>query len=246
MRRIVFALACALSVGTIQSASAADIPAPIYKAPPATVVVRNWTGCYIGGNGGYGWGHKDFISVAGVDLGSHTADGWVVGGQVGCDYQTGPWVFGVRGMFDWADMTGSHIGPTGTAVFNTRVRSFETAVGRAGYTISPNTLVYALGGFAWVQDRHWITTVTPGDEIGNANVTRTGYTVGAGLEHMFAPSWSAFIEYDYIHCGCVIPITPVPGGSLPLPPVLGGSTEVDIKQNVSLILVGVNYRFAIQ
>jgi outer membrane immunogenic protein len=242
MRRIVLALASALSVSTIQSASAADIPAPIYKAAPAAVVVRNWTGCYIGINGGYGWGHKDFISDAG-DLGSHTAEGGVAGGQVGCDYQTGPWVFGIRGMFDWADMTGSHIDPAGTAVLSTRVRSFETAVGRVGYAFLPNTLVYAAGGFAWVQDKHWITGIA-GDEIGSANVTRTGYTVGGGLEHMFAPGWSAFIEYDYIHCGCVVPFTP-PGGGSQLP-IIGGSTEIDVKQNVSLILVGVNYRFAIR
>lgn len=78
MRRIVLALASALSVGVLQSASAADIPAPVYKAPPAAVVVRNWTGCYIGGNGGYGWAPKDFSDVAsGASLGSHTAEGGV-------------------------------------------------------------------------------------------------------------------------------------------------------------------------
>jgi outer membrane immunogenic protein len=158
MRRIVLALASALSVGVLQSASAADIPAPVYKAPPAAVVVRNWTGCYIGGNGGYGWAPKDFSDVAsGASLGSHTAEGGVAGGQVGCDYQTGPWVFGIRGMFDWADMTGSHTDLASATIYNTRVKSFETAVGRVGYTLMPNTLVYALGGFAWVQDRHTLT-----------------------------------------------------------------------------------------
>jgi outer membrane immunogenic protein len=241
MRRIVLALASALSVGTIQSASAADIPAPIYKAPPAAVVVRNWTGCYIGGNGGYGWGHKDFIDVQGVlgDLGSHTAEGGVAGGQVGCDYQTGPWVFGIRGMFDWADMTGSHTDLASATIYNTRVKSFETAVGRVGYTLLPNTLAYALGGFAWVQDRHTLTTLA-GVETASANVSRTGYTVGGGLEHMFAPNWSAFIEYDYIYCGCVIPFTPE-NPQIPPP-----TTQIDIKQNVSLVLVGVNYHFSIR
>src|SRR5664279_4035382 len=135
MRRIVLALASALSVGTIQSASATDIPAPIYKAPPAAVVVRNWTSCYIGINGGYGWAPKDFSDVpTGASLGSHTAEGGVAGGQVGCDYQTGPWVFGIRGMFDWADMTGSHTNLATATIYNTRVKSFETAVGRVGYT----------------------------------------------------------------------------------------------------------------
>jgi outer membrane immunogenic protein len=240
MRRIVLALASALSVGVLQSASAADIPAPVYKAPPAAVVVRNWTGCYIGGNGGYGWAPKDFSDVAsGASLGSHTAEGGVAGGQVGCDYQTGPWVFGIRGMFDWADMTGSHTDLASATIYNTRVKSFETAVGRVGYTVMPNTLVYALGGFAWVQDRHTLTTLD-GVETGFANVTRHGYAVGGGLEHMFAPGWSAFIEYDYLHCGCVIPFTPVPNAPITPP------SEINIEQSVSMVLVGVNYHFSIR
>jgi len=241
MRRIVLALASALSVGTIQSASAADIPAPIYKAPPAAVVVRNWTGCYIGINGGYGWGHKDFISDAG-DLGSHTAEGGVAGGQVGCDYQTGPWVFGIRGMFDWADMTGSHIDPAGTAVLSTRVRSFETAVGRVGYAFAPNTMVYALGGAAWVQDHHWFAT-NAGVETATLDVGRTGYDVGLGLEHMFAPGWSAFIEYDYLGFNCKINTTVLTTNFLG---PTGAVVPVNIEQNVSTVLVGVNYHFAIR
>src|SRR5664280_2079646 len=183
MRRIVLVLASALSVGVLQSASAADIPAPVYKAPPAAVVVSNWTGCYIGINGGYGWGRKDFSSDTLGDLGSHTATGGVAGGQVGCDYQTGPWVFGIRGMFDWADMTGSHINPAGTSIYKTRVQSFETAVGRVGYTLWPDTLVYALGGIAWLQERHTITDLA-GNELGFVNENRDGLTVGTGLEHM--------------------------------------------------------------
>src|SRR5664280_2020110 len=229
MRRIVLALASALSVGALQSASAADIPAPVYKAPPAAVVVSNWTGCYIGINGGYGWGRKDFSNDTVGDLGSHTATGGVAGGQAGCDYQTGPWVFGIRGMFDWADLTGSNITPAGTLVANTRVGSFATAVGRVGYTLMPNTLVYALGGFAWVRDQHWFTTLD-GVEIASTTVNRTGYDVGIGLEHMFAPGWSAFIEYDYLGFNCKINTTVLTTNFLG---PTGAVVPVNIEQNVS-------------
>ena len=228
-------LASALSVGALQSASAADI----YQAPPpAAVVVRNWTGCYGGVNGGYASSHKHFIDIGGVagDLGSHTSGGGVAGGQVGCDYQTGPWVLGIRGMFDGTDVTGSHIDPAGTSVINSRFRSFETVVGRVGYSFLPETQVYVLGGLAVVQDRYWVTT-TAGAETANASVTRTGFDLGIGLEHMFAPGWSAFIEYDYIHCGCVVPMPPVPAAPIVFP------TQVDVKQEVNNLLVGVNYRF---
>jgi hypothetical protein len=57
---------------------------------------------------------------------------------------------------------------------------------------------------------------------------------------MFAPGWSAFIEYDYLHCGCVIPFTPVPNAPITPP------SEINIEQSVSMVLVGVNYHFSIR
>src|SRR5947209_581470 len=90
-----------LGIGLALPAFAADMPvkAPL-KAPPP--VVLSWTGCYLGGNFGGGWADKHYTDPLALppafDLGSHTAEGMVGGGQVGCDYQTGPWVFGAQGM----------------------------------------------------------------------------------------------------------------------------------------------------
>ena len=245
MKKIIAAAAfVALSSAT---AFAADIPAPVYKAPPAAVIVSTWTGFYIGANGGYGWAHKDWFDVTdAVSLGSHTATGGVVGGQVGYDYQAGQWLFGIRGMYDWADLNGSNIVPTGTNIASTNVRSFGTAVGRIGYLFAPDTLAYALGGAAWVQDRYRITTGT-GVELGRASETKTGYVVGIGLEHKFAPNWSVFVEYNYMNLGCLVPvITPTP--ALPIPVVPGGIVHsgtllTNIEQQTSTVMVGINYRF---
>src|SRR5262245_58299456 len=111
-----FKLATALiawsAANTIAPASAADLPVKAPRVAPAPVVT--WTGCYIGGNGGYGWARKEYVDpldVPPANLGSHDAKGGVGGGQVGCDYQTGAWVFGVQGMFDGASLRGEHLVP---------------------------------------------------------------------------------------------------------------------------------------
>src|SRR5713226_3547401 len=84
---------------------AADMPTkgPVYKATPAPVV--SWTGCYIGGNLGGGWGRGGWDNV-GAPFARTTPDGFVRGGQVGCDYQFGSLVVGVRGLFDWSNLKG--------------------------------------------------------------------------------------------------------------------------------------------
>lgn len=242
-RKALGLLAAAVSFGVAQSASAADMP---IKAPPAAVMANNWTGFYVGANGGYAWAKKDWFDVLDTaSLGSHTAVGWVLGGQIGYDFQTGPWVFGIRGMYDWADLNGSNVVPGGTNIMSTNVRSFATAVGRVGYLFEPNTLVYGLGGGAWAWDRYKVSTGA-GVEFGNATETKSGYVVGMGLEHKFSRNWSVFAEYDYLRCGCVVPVTTttilapplVPGGVVPT-----GAVPIDIKQHLSIILVGINYRF---
>src|SRR5260370_28103029 len=111
-------LAAATLAALAGSATAADLgaraPAPYYPPPPPPPLF-SWTGCYIGGNIGSGWGsHSSHYftgagtAVARADLGSHTASGFIGGGQIGCDYQAGVWVFGVQGMFDGSGMQGSN------------------------------------------------------------------------------------------------------------------------------------------
>ena len=90
-------------------------PAAPYQPPPPPPPVFSWTGCYVGANVGGGWASKSSNDVAGAvtgvigaDLGSHTASGVIGGGQIGCDYQAGVWVFGVQGMFGGSGMQGSN------------------------------------------------------------------------------------------------------------------------------------------
>ncbi|HEY5608453.1 MAG: outer membrane beta-barrel protein [Xanthobacteraceae bacterium] len=262
MRKVTFSSIALVAVIFGGPALAADIPikAPAYKAP-AAVAAANWTGCFLGGNVGGGWSRHSFtdpITTPVIDLQSHTASGVVGGGQIGCDYQSGPWVFGVQGMLDAASLRGTHIFATGAAQFNllltapgfplgvilpgssegltTRIPWLATATARLGYAVQPPVLLYVRGGAAWVRDKHTLEVSTTGI-VGEANVTRTGWTVGAGVDYLLARNWSMFAEYDYLDFGTErLTFTSVP----PFPPV---TAAADVTQKIHLVLIGFNYRF---
>src|ERR1700746_2617962 len=183
------------------SATAADLgaraPAP-YQPPSPPPPLFSWTGCYIGGNIGGGWAsprskhiYRAVTRVIGADLGSHTASEFIGGGQIGCDYQAGVWVFGVQGMFDGSGMQGSNTDATGLFVVNSNIPWLATVTGRVGVTAAPTVLVYAKGGGAWVRDNYTLSSNAPGGTaLANANPTASGWTVGGGVEWSFAGNWS--------------------------------------------------------
>src|SRR5882757_1978211 len=104
MKRSLFlALASIVAVGSAMSAQAADMPraAPIYKAQPVAQTY-DWTGFYLGINGGYGFGRSSWSDPAvGTDSGRFNTSGATFGGQVGYNWQTGPAVLGVETDFNW-------------------------------------------------------------------------------------------------------------------------------------------------
>ena len=91
-------------LATSFSAQAADIPRPFYKAPRAVVAYYNWTGFYAGINGGYGWGDSDRSTLPALIV---QAEGWLIGGTLGYNYQVGSFVCGLEGDWDWSDVKGA-------------------------------------------------------------------------------------------------------------------------------------------
>jgi outer membrane immunogenic protein len=249
VRRILLA-ASAVALSS-SFASAADMPvkAPVYKAPPPAAVAT-WTGCYVGGNVGGAWAHKSFfltndegIPTAVYD-GSHIASGWIGGGQIGCDYQlNNSWVIGIRGMGDWAGLTGDNF--VGHGIIDqhvhTEVSAFGTLTGQIGYLLIPNLELYALGGAAWIRDHHWLTIVLPAF-IGTSSVadtTRTGYDIGVGLSWMFARNWDAWVEYDHMDFGTkAVDFVGVAAGIN-----VGKVSIFNVTQSMDKVLVGISYRF---
>ena len=100
--------------------------------------------------------------VAGADLGSHTASGFIGGGRTGCDYQAGVWVFGLQGMFDGSAMQGNNSDPSSLFTMSSQMPWLATVTGRVGVTAAPTVLAYAKGGGAWVRDNYTLAAVGGG------------------------------------------------------------------------------------
>jgi outer membrane immunogenic protein len=224
MKKILLATVAVIAFGA--PAFAADLgAAPRYtKAPAYAQPIYNWTGFYIGGHIGGAFGGDNSI------LGSSRFLGGVQGGA---DYQFAPnWVAGIEAQYSWTSSSSNTMLFPGGVLVNSNSDQLGSVTGRLGYTFGP-TLLYAKGGYAW-KDGDNLTATVAGVPVGFAAVGnhRDGYTVGAGAEYMFAPSWSAKLEYMYYNFGTTTIVT--------APAAAVGSRFNDDEH---VLKVGVNYRF---
>ena len=278
-RAITFGIATLAIAGTSWTALAADLGArPITKAPIIAPPVFSWTGCYIGGNVGWSRAEHDLTTFAApfptnnINDAARTAiinsgiasldqDGFTGGGQVGCNYQAGSFVFGIEGDFNALDVgasrdTGEFIEP----ISGRRVRSidsisqdwFATVRGRVGYAWD-RFLVYGTGGVAITElnINKSFSWDFPGDlcpilgtlnncHVGGFSDTRTGWTAGGGFEWAFAPSWSVKAEYLFADFGSVSYVTANRGLAFN-PPLQTATHTVD--STLQVVRLGVNWRF---
>jgi outer membrane immunogenic protein len=236
MRRLITASVALFAIGSAVPAIAADLRMPVKALPPPVVV--SWTGCYIGVNAGGGYTEKDFRDPFAPapfdDVGSHHGTGAVGGGQVGCDYQAGMFVFGVQGMFDGTSIKGNHTFDFETD-FTSQVKWFGTATARLGVTVKPNVLLYVKGGGAWVRDNFRLSDSATGITIAESNPTRNGWIAGFGGEVLTQDGWSMFMEYNYM--GFDTKRTTFTD------PTTLASFDLDVRQNVQTVTLGINYRF---
>lgn len=204
--KTIFAAATAILAVIAISANAADLPARTYTKAPMMVAVYDWTGFYIGANGGYGEQRSRWSDVGGAgpgiltNLGGHEADGGTAGGQIGYLWQTGQWVWGLEAQGNWADFRGSNISIVVPAqTLRSRMDAFGLFTGQVGYAWN-NTLLYVKGGAAVTDNRYRVNT-TAGNALlatANSNDIRWGGTVGVGLEFGFTPNWSFGVEYNHL------------------------------------------------
>jgi outer membrane immunogenic protein len=206
-----------------QSATAADLSvAPLYKAPPpAMAPAYNWSGFYLGINGGGGWGHSNWdTSSDRIGL-----SGGLVGGTAGYNWQLGNAVLGIEGDIDWANLKGTNSSTLCPAGCSTSDTWLSTVRGRAGYAFG-GVLPYLTGGLALGD----IRAATPG--FAGASNTSAGWTAGGGIEFGLTGNWSAKAEYLYVDLGrfnCGVNCNGLP------------SDNVSMHDNV--VRAGVNYRF---
>lgn len=250
MRRSAVALIFALGMGFVsQSSLAADMP---LKAPAAAPVsLYNWSGFYVGGNLGYGWSDAswengdntssfgDYPSFLDITA-SHDMSGVIGGGQIGYNYQTGPWVLGVEAMFDGASIKGSFSSNKtpfslgGDDQFEARIKALMLFTGRVGYA-SDNILAYGKAGVGVANIRAEVSDdVGAFTGSGSDSHWLTGPTVGVGLEYGITPNLSIGVEYDYLY---------LKSATYQLGDATGSySWDVDVR-NVNLVMAKLNYRF---
>jgi len=178
MKRVLFACVGVLALSG--AAAAADLPmapAPYYKSP-VYAPAYNWSGFYLGINGGGGWGRSTWTTTGPFDT-----SGGLIGGTIGYNYQVNQVVLGVEGDIDWANISGS----TNTGC---------TAVGGTGCTTGDNWLSTVRGRLGYAADRFM-----PG--LTGTDTTNAGWTLGGGIEFAIAGHWTAKAEYLYVDLGSV-------------------------------------------
>jgi outer membrane immunogenic protein len=184
MKKLVLAGASLLSLVSV--ASAADLASRPYTKAPALAPGYNWSGFYIGAMGGFAW-----------DSGNNGGFG---GGTIGYNWQFpgSQFVFGIE-----VDAAGSSLKDS-ASLFVPNVGLFSgedkmdalgSVTGRAGVAVDA-ALFYAKGGYAWANNK--LSVSAPGFSASDSHI-HSGYTIGGGVEYMFAPSWSAKAEYMFTH-----------------------------------------------
>jgi outer membrane immunogenic protein len=235
---------------------AADMPVKAVPLPPAW----SWTGCYVGLNIGYSWARfrKSNVTAVGIPpvVPVNTAfadfsfddDGVNGGGQIGCNWQNGVIVWGVetdlqvvdleaRTIFDNSIFNFPQAGAFDTDV-KSAIRYFGTVRGRLGWTVTPTTLLYVTGGFAYARVASSLAFPTaagaPNAFVNFDSQTHFGYTVGFGAEAKVAQNFTAKIEYLY---------TDVGSKGYDFLNIAGINYHWDQRVDFHTVRIGLNYQF---
>jgi outer membrane immunogenic protein len=217
-------------------AQAADLPQRAYAPAPVVVAaVYDWTGFYIGANGGYASNRACWGNFAGFNTeGCNSKSGGVFGGQGGYRWQAGPWVFGVEAEGDWANMRASLpsvfvLGGTDSS----KVTSVGLFTGQIGYAV--NAALFYLKGGAALANNNFLVQNAAGTGLYYATSHKLGATVGVGFEYGFTPNWSAGIEYDHLMMGNANNSFSCYAGC--------AAISNTVSQNIDMVTLRVNYKF---
>jgi outer membrane immunogenic protein len=200
MQRTTIALlaAAALGAGVANNAFAYDI----LSSKP----VAYWTGFYIGGNFGYGWGRGTISANGGgtVVAGSENVDGILGGAQVGGNIQSGRFVFGFESDIQFTDqqVSSSFISGATRVTATDKLPWFGTTRLRAGYA-GDRWLAYGTAGVAYGQFKSDAVATGAFNGSYSYSTTRFGWVVGAGLEAYVDNNFSWKIEYLHLDSGTI-------------------------------------------
>jgi outer membrane immunogenic protein len=253
-------LSAAVAIGTmlgVGAASAADLG---MKAMPYAAPVRvfNWTGCYVGVHGGGGVMRNSvdggLMEVAGSN---YTGSGGLAGGQVGCNYQQGNWVFGAEGEGYWSGLKATSAssnseGTTGALID----RSTDTTKNKWDFSIAARagvafdrTFIYGKAGWVWGKFDILSTDFccsTPGGSLStnSASGTLDGLLLGVGVEHAITDNWTLKLEYNFLKYGSKeLTFTNCNNVGTPGSTCFNDSTST-VRADKQIFKIGANYLFS--
>ncbi|MGB7099820.1 MAG: outer membrane beta-barrel protein [Xanthobacteraceae bacterium] len=242
MRATLFG-AAAVSLLTVSVAFGADLAVP--AAAPVPPPPFTWTSCYAGGNVGGGFGQKDLNDTAGI-LSPNTGftssnlniSGYMLGGQIGCDYQfASNWILGIEGAASGGDIGGTTTVTTpgiagDTATFKDTTDFLSSVTARAGLAWD-RWMLYGKGGVGFVNDRYNIADAFTTYNFDGVE-TRLGWTAGVGVEWALWDDWSVKLEYDYYGFGTRNVTFIEESAAFP-------SGPENIKQTIQTVKLGLNF-----
>jgi outer membrane immunogenic protein len=250
--KLIVSGAALVAWAAVSSAMAADMP---LKAPAVSAPTYDWTGFYIGAQGGIGSSFiNDTVVVpfaggafpAGTSLARNNPVGAVVGGQGGFNWQFNNFVIGVEGDYLWTNMSGastslSTVLPTVTSVATSNLSDVALGTARLGYAWD-NLLLYVKGGGAWGHTSSSSQSFAGAALISTtaSSTNRTGWTVGTGIEFMMMQNVSARFEYDHIDFGTqAITVAGTSGA------IAGTTSTLNSRDTVDMLTIGLNYKFSL-
>jgi outer membrane immunogenic protein len=243
------------------AASAADMAPSYVKAAPMAAPIYNWTGWYIGLNAGALSADSSFNVVANglppanpvdqhlFNSGRERKTGWLAGGQVGYNYQTGISVFGIEADGQWTSnkfttdalFDDPFFHGKGRAQYTANMDWLVTVRGRAGVAATPSLLVYVTGGVAIAgvnikyNNANGLIGTSPLINTVSTTDTRVGWTAGFGAEYALGGGWSVKGEYLRVNFDDfkldVVNVAQALQGT------------VKVTQDIDIIRAGINYKF---
>ncbi len=233
-------------------------PAIAYEPP------FSWTGFYVGVNAGYSWGKAtanltgtvevddgvDPFVVSGSGSRSGNVNGALGGGQIGYNWQSQRWVYGIEADFQGAGQNGliSECFDSACARASYDLDWFGTLRGRVGYLLEPRALLYLTGGLAYGHLSAEFSLSHP--DLGTVSVsdsaTKAGWVVGGGLEWALSGNWMLRAEYLYMDLGSMqTKLGPISEtfGSVEFPTVVTASGTVRTDFTDQIFRVGMSYKF---
>lgn len=246
MRSSIVVVGSLLAATSLARGADLPMPGPAPSAPavyaPAPPPAYDWSGFYIGANGGYGFASANTTDVFTggvlgglVASGSGNASGGVAGGQIGYNYQINAAVLGIEGDFDWSGQSktttvGCGVGCTisGTS----KIPWLATIRGRAGVAID-RVLIYGTAGVAFTDVSDSVSATGVGS-IFSASSTNVGWTAGVGVEAALAQNWTVRAEYLFVQTNATL------SGPLTL---LGGTVSESGTINDSIVRAGLNFKY---